>query len=106
MEVMTTVKIKVPDSQLDELRTCYESLNEYTWPDGMLIYLLQDPNNEQSYTLMMIIKDDNALEKIETTESQILDLFQNLEIISKEDYKVVNKFPCPEATHVPYFSIK
>jgi len=109
MEVITSMKVKVPDSKLNELKSGFESLKDYAWPKGMITYLSQDANEKGSYILMIIMEDEKALEKIRSaTETPIFDLLKKLgvEPTSKEVYNVINRFTCPSSTHVPYFSIK
>jgi hypothetical protein len=109
MEVITSIKIKVPDSKIDELKSGFESLKDHTWPKGMVVYLSQDANENGSYILLIIMEDEEILEKIKSTpETPILDLFKKLgiETTSTEVYNVTNTFTCPSSTHVPYYDIK
>jgi hypothetical protein len=36
MEFITSIKLEVPDSKVAEFLSGYESLEEYTWPEGVI----------------------------------------------------------------------
>ena len=53
MTFITSINLKVPDSKVSEFLSGYESLEEYSWPEGVITsYLLQDANENGSYIIM------------------------------------------------------
>ena len=58
---------------------------------------------------MTVVEDEKLAEKFRSvTQAPLFDLFQKLglEPTSKEVYNIINKIPCPQARHIPYYSIK
>ena len=82
MEFITSIKIEVPNSKITEFVSGYESLEEYTWPEGVITsYLLQDVTEKGSFIIMTITGSEKASKKLrKVTNTPLFDLFQRLNI--------------------------
>jgi hypothetical protein len=108
MEFITSIKVKVPDSKVTEFLMGYESLEEYTWPEGVITsYLLQDANEEGSYIIMTITGSEEASKKLrKVTQTPLFDLFKKLELNPTSNVYNVVKTLDHSKRHVPYYEIK
>jgi len=108
MEFITSIKIKIPDSKVAEFISGYESLEEYTWPEGVITsYLLQDVNEKGSYTILTITGSEEASMKLrKVTQTPLFDLFKKLEVKPTSHVYNVVKTLDHSKRHVPYYEIK
>ena len=108
MAFITSINLKVPDSKVSEFLSGYESLEEYTWPEGVITsYLLQDANEKGSYIIMTMVENEELSKKLRrVTQTPLFDLFQKLEI--KPTSKVYNvvKTLNHSKRHIPWYAIK
>ena len=108
MAFITSINLKVPDSKVSEFLSGYESLEEYTWPEGVITsYLLQDVNEKGSYIIMTMVENEELSKKLRrVTQTPLFDLFQKLEI--KPTSKVYNvvKTLNHSKRHIPWYAIK
>jgi hypothetical protein len=108
MEFITSIRIKVPESKVADLISGFESLEEYTWPEGVITSsLLQDANEKGSYIILTVAGSEEVSNKLKrVTETPLFDLFQKLGIEpTSKVYNVVNKLDHSKR-HVPYYDIK
>ena len=108
MEFITSIKVEVPDSKEAEFVSGYESLENYTWPEGVITsYLLQDANKKGIYIIMTITESEEASKELKkVTKTPLFDLFQKIEVkVTSNVYNVVTKLDHSKR-HVPYYDIK
>lgn len=86
MEFITSIKVEVPDSKVSDFVSGYESLEEYTWPEGAITsYLLQDATEKDKYDFKSFsFKSTNR-----TTEDKVKQ-FLILSTLYKKDNNVVD----------------
>ena len=82
MVFITSINLKVPYSKVSEFLSGYESLEEYTWPEGVITsYLLQDANKKGIYIIMTITESEEASKELKkVTKTPLFDLFQKIEV--------------------------
>jgi hypothetical protein len=108
MEFITSIKLKVPDSKVAEFLLGYESLEKYTWPDGVITsYLIQDANEKGSYIIMTITGSEEASKKLrKVTQTPLFELFHRLGLkLTSNVYNIV-KILDHSKRHLPYYDIK
>jgi hypothetical protein len=108
MEFITSIKVEVPESKVAEFVSGYESLEEYTWPEGVITsYLLQDANEKGSFIIMTITGSEEVSKKLrKVTKTPLFDLIQKLDIKPTSNVYNVVKTLDHSKRHVPYYDIK
>ena len=96
MEIISTIKGKIPPKKVKEFKEGYEKLKTITLPEGMnSFYLLQDASDPDAYIIVAVMENEEALQRMQgSKETPVRDLFINMqaEPVLKV-FKMIDKFP-------------